>query len=620
MLRSWCQLHDIQIPDDFFENPDSEDIKAPSWMYEGHLSPEHQSIRRQLYLCLYLEFLLFNLARRTHKLMLAADAMRDHGKLSKSRVVVPGYKRLRKWALSFWNNRRDTHGDDERGTDGTTTTVYLGDAYKARKDPEHLEPATKWEKLSNQFRRISHLLSSPASSFGFRCACATMSVAVITFLQPTQSFATRERFFWAQIMIAISMSPTAGRSLRDFLLRILGTIVALLLSWVAYYIVEGQAAGVLVFLFIFLHLGVYILIKYPQYTPVGMIGQITMILIIGYELQVEKIGIELATSNGQKYYPIYELGPIRLATVCAGLLIAWFWTIFPYPITEHNKMRQGLSQALYLLANYYSIMHETVYLRLRDLDNDDNGDNGDNGDNNLSPHNNKSSNKSLPAYRLEKMRLKVYSKASLTIQNLRSQSALLKYEIPIGGRFPSQQYQHLVAEMQSMLNFMSLVSLASSTFSDIRHDYPYTASQAKKGYQQHGQRWLSSFRHLLPQTTLTSQELTTMLSLLSGSVAAGIPLPPYLKVPEAYALEQRLDALDKDLLSIRHIAEPGYASFAVMQVGSRCIIDDLKRVMEGVRGLVGELDFGYCVVRGEKEDGGEEKREGREREQARKLD
>jgi hypothetical protein len=571
MLRSWCHLHDIYMPDDFFENPDSEDIKAPSWMCEGHLSPEHQSIRRQLYLCLYLEFLLFNLARRTHKLMLAVDAMREHGKLSKTRLIVPGYKRLRKWAFSFWNTRHDTHGDDERDTGGMTTTVYLGDAYKARKDPEHLEPATKWEKLSNQFRRISHLLSSPASSFGFRCACATMSVAIISFLQPTQTFATTERFFWAQIMIAISMSPTAGQSLRNFLLRILGTVVALLLSWVAYYIVDGHAAGVLAFLFVFLHLGVYVLIKYPQYTPVGMIGQITMILIIGYELQVEKLGIELATSNGQRYYPIYELGPIRLATVCAGLLIAWFWTIFPYPITEHNQMRKGLSQALYLLANYYSIMHETVYLRLRDLD-DDNGD---------------STNTSIPAHKLEKMRLKIYSKASLTIQNLRTQSAFLKFDIPIGGRFPSQKYQRLVNEMQSMLNFMSLVSLASSTFSDIRADYA-DAAQA--------QRWLASFRALFGKIEVTSQEITTVLSLMSAAVSAGIPLPPYLKVPEAYLLEQRLDALDKDLLSIRHIAEPGYAGFAVMQVGSRCIIDDLKRLMAGVKDLVGELDFSYHVV------------------------
>jgi len=54
-------------------------------------------------------------------------------------------------------------------------------------------------------RMISHVLASPESAFGFRCACATMSVAIVAYLQHTQTFFTRERLFWSQIMISISM-------------------------------------------------------------------------------------------------------------------------------------------------------------------------------------------------------------------------------------------------------------------------------------------------------------------------------------------------------------------------------------------------------------------------------
>lgn len=53
------------------------------------------------------------------------------------------------------------------------------------------------------------------------------------------------------------------------MLRIGGTLGAMLLSWVAYYIVDGHTAGVLVFYWIFLHGGIYIVLKYPQYIPVG---------------------------------------------------------------------------------------------------------------------------------------------------------------------------------------------------------------------------------------------------------------------------------------------------------------------------------------------------------------
>ena len=61
-------------------------------------------------------------------------------------------------------------------------------------------------------------------------------------------------------------------------------------------------------------------------------------------------------------------------------------------------------------------------------------------------------------------------------------------------------------------------------------------------------------------------------------------------------LTERLEQIDKDILSIRHIAEPGYASFAVIQIGTKSLLDDLKKLLEGVKKLVGELDFSYHVI------------------------
>lgn len=76
------------------------------------------------------------------------------------------------------------------------------------------------------------------------------------------------------------------------------------------------------------------MIKRPTLIPIGLISTITMTLILGYELQVRKIGLKLAESNGQAYHPIYVLAPIRLLTVIAGLFVAWVFTIFPYPVSE----------------------------------------------------------------------------------------------------------------------------------------------------------------------------------------------------------------------------------------------------------------------------------------------
>ncbi|KAI7524272.1 hypothetical protein KC316_g18756 [Hortaea werneckii] len=368
-------------------------------------------------------------------------------------------------------------------------------------------------------------------------------------------------------MISISMNPSAGQSLRNFVLRILGTFVFMLLSWVAYYIVDGETAGVLVFYFIFLHLGVYIILKRPEILPVGMIGQITITLILGYELQVRQIGVEVATSNGQAYYPIYILAPIRLATVCGGLFLAWIWTVFPYPITEHSQLRQGLGRSLYLLANYYSGVHESVRMRLR----------GGEGDITL---------KDSPGYKLDKARQKVYSKCSTVLTGLRTQASFVKFDIPIGGKFPRERYQAIISQMQSALDFMVLISLASSAFNDLQ----------QLDDRDHGSEWLANFRRLVNDAHVTSETITTLLALMSASVSNGSALPPYLRVPEPHQLTQRLDEMDKDILSVRHIAEPGYSSFAVIQIGTKCMLDDLRKILAGVKELVGELDFSYHVV------------------------
>ncbi|KAH9844572.1 Aromatic acid exporter family member 2 [Teratosphaeria destructans] len=538
MLRAWCSLHNIQLPANFFDDPENKDFQAPDWMNHDIESPFRKGFQAS-------------------------------GKLSKTRLVVPGLKRLQKWFFTILMQSGESHDDQQIDSGENTTTVYLGDAYKQRKDPDHLPAANAWEKLSDNLRKISHFLASPASSFGFRVSCATMSIAVVAYLHDTQTFYTTQRLFWSQIMISISMSPSAGQSIRNFLLRVFGTFVAMLLAWIAWYIVDGKTAGVLVFYFFFLHFGVWIVLKRPSIIPVGMISQVTLTLILGYELQVRKIGIATATSNGQAYYPVYELGPIRLATVAGGLFLAWIWTIFPYPTTEHFQLRQNVGRTLYLLANYYSVMHETVRIRLRGLDED-------------------ISSKHSPIHKLDKARRKLFTKSSILLAGLRAQAEFVKFDVPIGGRFPREKYQEIIRLLQSTLNFMSLVSLASADFEDLH--------QMDRTDKEHSSRWLRDFRNIVSEAHITSEQVTTLLSLLSSSVMNGQPVPPYLHVPEPFQLAQRMDQIDQDILSVRHIAEPGYAAFAVMQIGTRCVIDDLGKILAAVQELVGVLDFSYHVV------------------------
>jgi hypothetical protein len=52
-----------------------------------------------------------------------------------------------------------------------------------------------------------------------------------------------------------------------------------------------------------------------------------------------------------------------------------------------------------------------------------------------------------------------------------------------------------------------------------------------------------------------------------------------MTAPQPYMLSRKLETLDPDILSLRHIDEPEYAIFAVFQVASRCILFELETLL-----------------------------------------
>lgn len=562
-LRMWCEKKGIVLPDDFFDHPSTKTQNIFSVGCDESYAL-HQRKQRQLYLLLYMEYLINAVARGMHEYVKFADELNANGTFARKRIILPGKKRAKKWLKSIFQTSDTSQEDPNTGADigGNTQNVELGAAYRRRKDPEHLPPEGWIEVVGNWIRRIPAALGSSQSAFGFRVACATISIALVAFVRQTQEWFVQQRGIWALIMVAISMNPTAGSSIFSYALRTIGTTVAMLAAWLVWYIPDEHTAGVLVFLWLWVSIGMYVPLKKPQFLTIGIISVVTTIMIIGYQLEARKVGIARATSNDQPYYKIYVFAPYRLATVIIGLATAFIWTIFPYPISEHSQIRKGLGGALYLLANYFSVIHELTRARIRRT---------------TGPAGVKTS----PGYQLERHRTKIFSKLMLNLTGLRTYASFLRYEIPVGGKFPRKQYDSIIATTSSLLNFMSLISYASLSFAQD---------------QEEGSQWSNDFRTVLDGAIMTSRDVTTLLSLLSSSISNGQPMPPHLHAPQAYQLSQRLEAIDKDILSIRHINEPCYAAFAVVQISTRHIMGDLHKLLTDVREIVGELDFSFHTI------------------------
>lgn len=561
-LVEWCKQHGIELPDNFFDSTPvrPESLKLPD-------ENVRERFQKQLFLTLYLEYLLWRTGLSVLDLVLYVDKRKQDGAMKRSKLIFPGSKTLYKWLKAPFVQEDLSHETSYIAEldAGASESLYLGEDFTWRKDPEHEPPANARERIGEVLRLIPRFFRSDASAFAFRVTAATMSIAIVGFLEASQVWFQDQRILWAMIMVAISMTRMAGQSIFNFLGRLLGTLIAMIGAYIIWYIVDGKTGGVIVFLWLWIFLAFYFVIKFPKLIIIAILSLVTAVLIIGYELQTQKIGKKLSESNGQPAYPTYELAPYRLATVAAGLFVAFIWTIFPFPVSESSELRKDLGACLYLLSNFYSVVHETVQARIKGTDGDAN-------------------NKRSHAYHLEKARNTVFSKLMLLLNTLRTNATFSTFQIQLGGKFPRREYLTIIEICQRLLQYTALIGYASITFS--------TQDRADEISQ-----WSNDFRKLIAFTGTTSHQITSLLSLLSSSISNGQPLPPYLEMPPPFQLVKHLESIDTDVLCIRHIAEVEYSAFAVLQICAQAVNQDVELLTIHVRNLVGVVDFSFHAVR-----------------------
>ncbi|KIW07754.1 uncharacterized protein PV09_01683 [Verruconis gallopava] len=557
ILRTWCEHHNIKLAPDSFESDFT-------WITNSGETLFGTPMQRQLFVVLYIEFLLWSAARSTLSLVRFADSKVKDGTMLKKRLILPGRKTVLKWINTFGRSDNDDSLDSQgmnRSTADTTRTLWT-DTFKGfRKDPEHLPMTNPLQNIGRFLRAFGKMLRSHHSQFGFRLACGAMSIEIIALLSDTQVFFVEQRLFWATIMVAVSMTRTSGEASFIYFLRMCGTFIGAVFCYIMYYIVNGHTAGVLFFYFISIAMFGYFPAKKPRLSLAAVIGTITSTIVIGYELQVQKTGTNYGTGIKPIYYPIYLLAPFRFATTIAGIFVSYIFTIFPFPISEGSEIRKDLGVALYTLASHYSLVQETVTANIT----------GEHGDLSI---------RTSPGRKLERARVKLMAKQMLLLQSMRAQLSFTIWQFPLDAPFPKERYDKIIDLIENIVNFTALIGYASTSLN-------LTEEEAKPETLE----WHQSFRILQDSVQQTSDEITSLLCLLSSSILYAQPLPPHLHVPAPYSLLQRMQATNRHILDISHVAEKGYSAFAVLQIASRSIILDLYELVDHIRELVGQLDF-----------------------------
>ncbi|KAK6366860.1 hypothetical protein LTS17_010411 [Exophiala oligosperma] len=529
-----------------------------------------QRSRSQLYLILDLGFSIVTTARGIADLVRFADSKVEDGTMQQRRLIMPTWKTLKKWASALISREDGNLDYQTYSYRSGTPTVYLGDALGVERDPEHLSPESSWEKLTDHLRLIPKVFGSKESWFGFKVATGTMIVALSCYLRNSQHFYIEQRVIWGAIMVAISMTQTAGSGMYGQFMRVFGTFLAMIFSYIDWYMVNGHTAGVIVFVGVTMFLYHYLLVTKPDDPVIPMIGMITTILIVGYELQVKKVGVMISESNGQVFHPIYELAPYRLACVLGGVSVACLLTYFPSVTTARSEMRKDLGNTLYLLGHYYSLTHKTISLRLQ-------RSGGDVRD------------KDHLLRKAEKARIKLFAKELILIQAMKNHLHFIKWEPTFGGRFPKETYEQLLNHTQNILRFTGITAYVTKTLQELPDNAHPGSGDARVS-------WTKDFNALLASLDLASHHVTSLLAILSSAIGSGKPLPPYLEAPERLHIGKMLTTLDSEILNTQHVCEPGYSVYAVIQVSMTMLEEDLAGLLANAKRLVGEANFDFDVV------------------------
>ncbi|KAK9358070.1 hypothetical protein V1504DRAFT_462254 [Lipomyces starkeyi] len=192
-LKEWCERKSVAFPED----GDGAGLeRTVSMLQRSKDLTGNDQTRQQLYLILYLEFLLWSTGYAILDLVKYADAKVESGQMKRKKVQVPSKKRLRKWLRSCLSMEDTTAEHLPEQSEGGSLSIALGQSFLKRKDPEHLPPTNSWQRLGDSLRHFAHFFASAELIFGFRVACATMCIAIVAFLENTQQFFVEQRLVW----------------------------------------------------------------------------------------------------------------------------------------------------------------------------------------------------------------------------------------------------------------------------------------------------------------------------------------------------------------------------------------------------------------------------------------
>lgn len=195
----------------------------------------------QMFVILFMHNLFHHIANIILELAKFTDS-KNPG-ITEKHLVIPTTHRL--WKLLRQLGKVDGLQDDCENTGGQTSSVIGTDLARVVSRRTVQKSRRSWRKVlrpvTTSMIKVSKIIGSRESLFGFRVAMAVMSVVLVGLLQPTQTWFYNQRGLWALVFIPYSMAPNSGETISMLLFRLVGSGAAIAVAIVNCEISVNQA-------------------------------------------------------------------------------------------------------------------------------------------------------------------------------------------------------------------------------------------------------------------------------------------------------------------------------------------------------------------------------------------
>jgi len=240
--------------------------------------------------------------------------------------------------------------------------------------------------------------------------------------------------------------------------------------------------------------------------------------------------------------------------------------MFPYPTTSRDILRQDLAREFHLLGTMYTLTQHRMgilvqsdgtheYATLKKL--------------------------------LQKTAFKIIAVQARCAENL----SYTGWEPNLSYVFPQKTYAELLAAMSRyLLNPFPNPTLYWSDLTTSLFELFVIQNDAITRLEG---RWLHDVITSLGASFFQTQRQLALniLNILAGSLSLDTPLPPFLEVPRAVSFRLLLQEKMPGELALEHVGENGYSVFAALAVSFRLASRELRKCVEVVRALEGEVDL-----------------------------